>query len=212
MGLMDILNPISAVADIGLGVGKMVYDAHQQKITREREDNAVQRRVADLKSAGLSPTLAAGSAAATSAPINVPIQQNLQAKLKAVQDITAQKQDISQSAAATLLAQANALKTQAETLSLNTAREQIPYRTEEAANEAALSGVNLGERKRNIGIAGRLGQRSDIAPNPFNTVLQALSEMLKRGGTASGAAADVFGKLYPLSQGPIFKKDLPKHK
>lgn len=43
-----------------------------EALTREawsRDDNAIQRRVADLKAAGLSPTLAAGSAAAVSSPI-----------------------------------------------------------------------------------------------------------------------------------------------
>ncbi len=50
---------------------KLEYEKGVQGKTWEREDQAVTRRVTDLQRAGLSPVLAAGSAAQTSAPINV---------------------------------------------------------------------------------------------------------------------------------------------
>ena len=63
------------------------YIEQQNNLTREREDNAIQRQVADAKAAGLSPLAVAGTGGASSAVVNsAPSAPAMQAPVLAAPD------------------------------------------------------------------------------------------------------------------------------
>ncbi len=87
-GLADGFNAVTTylgfkeqqkVNDLNYNMQKdnLAYQKDLQKIMFSREDNAVQRRVNDLKAAGLSPTLAAGSSAGAGSVISTTAPQKL---------------------------------------------------------------------------------------------------------------------------------------
>ena len=92
MSFLDNLGLGAGVASDALNLGGGIVDLFTRKKRREeqheREDTAVQRRAADLEAAGLSKTLAAGSAA-SAAPIQA---RSTQTKVQTPQNILANAQ------------------------------------------------------------------------------------------------------------------------
>lgn len=112
MGILSTLGDITSVGstlagtvdsfltnrqNLDLQKQNLAYQKDLQKDIFSREDNAVQRRVADLKAAGLSPTLAAGSSAGVGSVVSTSAPQrknNLEAltALASVKTLLAQQQ------------------------------------------------------------------------------------------------------------------------
>jgi len=65
------MSGLAVMGEVAKFASEFAVNDFWRKKTEHRENTAVQRRVKDLIAAGLSPTLAAGSAASTSGPIQV---------------------------------------------------------------------------------------------------------------------------------------------
>lgn len=178
---------------------QIAYQKWAQGETWKREDTAVQRRVQDLRNAGLSPTLAAGSAASTSAPIQVGMEQTvdpgaaLQATVAAMQPIMMRAQ-LAQTMAGIRATEAQTQKTQYDTATqeFNNKIKALMFPDEQqkllsevdkinidAAHSSALGGLAyralMRDKKSNLRPGSLTGDMYDVS--------QTIGDILERTGS-----------------------------
>lgn len=182
--------------------------ANQQNeaLTREawaRDDNAVQRRVQDLRAAGLSPTLAAGSPAGVSAPVKMGASQGHAPHEEAPQwgdMVTGALQGIQMAADYSMTrAQTQLLESQQEAY-----KAQARYQNAQAANVEEYGSRDWDARIQNMSTrtqidrynfekARDMGIRTDVNPRIVGEISQLINFLEKNGVDSNSVRQNLTG-------------------
>lgn len=181
--------------------GKTEQERYQRQLALQheqwsREDTATQRRAADLKAAGLSPVLAAGSAASSSGPISVgrPDAASPSEVAQMVMNLITQKRNVDMS-----YVQENLIKEQLQNVQMDTSKKlaEIQKVNAETGNQYLDYATNSYELA-----LGKQGGTSVKHPSIPGGITRDVTEMLKKASEGTQEVADkiMFRLLGPPSR------------
>lgn len=159
------------------------YMKHVQNEEWRREDNAVQRRAADLQAAGLSKTLAAGSSASSGPVVNTsPVQFDGNSMIEAAQ-----------TAAQMMQMDANIAQTKAQ-------EELTRHQIKNVDANTAKTAVDTADAARNLELAKKSGMASNVSgiPKMIKNAIEGVGE----GSMVENAELKAANKIRELRHMP----------
>lgn len=171
MGIVEsLISALGGVAESGLNFGSQVANLNYQKDLQKqifaREDNAVQRRAADLQKAGLSKTLAAGDAAGAGTAVSTSAPQ-----LSMVDKVATGLNYAQQ--------MANVRKTEEETQNLLVQQREAESRILSQDLERQYTSVKLAIEQGNLDMLPLTRQMKESEISRTNSQIRQIDEIIK---------------------------------